>query len=186
MYRVLGCMLMVVLLSGCSGGKSGGDSDSGSSMTTSVTSSTATTAPPATAALPPKEVYNNTLTFASASGGSAGSGTFEVPKGYGNLTVILTSTAQCPGYAKQAAVEVAAGGGLDESLPVPFIAFLQDSPVSDVGGYEPSSCSAADLAGNRTGVATSTTNRAVQPGAGTLQAAGEFTGSVRIAVVALP
>ena len=128
-------------------------------------------------ALPAIEVYNGTLTFASATGGSAGSGTFEVPKDYGNLTVTVTGFGDCPGYSKQGAIHITANG-LDESLPVPFTALFGGAPGSDAAGYEPST--------DRVSEATAAVTWSVGPGTGSLQATGEFTGEARVVVVAGP
>lgn len=182
--RRLGCVLVLVLLSGCSS-KPDSAADAGNGTMSATPTPPGQGAAPAPVALPAIEVYNGTLTFASATGGSAGSGTFEVPKDYGNLTVTVTGFGDCPGYSKQGAIHITANG-LDESLPVPFTALFGGAPGSDAAGYEPSSCSAADLATDRVSEATAAVTWSVGPGTGSLQATGEFTGEARVVVVAGP
>lgn len=177
--RALGVLLVAALLAGCSDPSSHKfDPSSGPSATGSMSGSGQPVQP--IAPLPAVEVFNDTLTFPSASGGSAGSGSFDVPKGYANVTVTLVATGQCPGYVKGAGVAVTIGA-LDETIAVPPETFAEDSPA----GYGAYGCAPFDYAQNgahRSGTATMAWS--VQAGTGALAAKGEFTGEALVVVVA--
>jgi hypothetical protein len=145
-------------------------------------------APPlAKAGLPPLVLFNDTLAFPYRGGGSAGSASFQVPKGYANLTVDVTGTTQCPGYIKDAAVE-AKGSGALVSVAVLARTLLDQLPVGDVQGYRPIPCALVSYANGQTSVEATATGEAggVSPSAWTLSAVGEFTGTARVVVTASP
>lgn len=179
--RTLAALVAMALLAGCSDSPSG--KDDALDRASSGTSTTKDDAAPQAPQLPPLEVFNATLTFPSASGGSAGSGSFDVPPGYGNVTVTLVATGQCPGYVKGAGVGVTIGA-LDETIAVPARDFAPDTPAV---GYGPYGCAVNDYVmhnNHRSGTASMTWT--VQPGTGSLEAHGEFTGEALVIVVAAP
>lgn len=172
-------VVALLLLAGCAG-----TSEDSSTSTTSGAATTSTSAVVANkTVLPTLELYNDTLAFASAQGGSAGSGSFSVPAGYGNLTLDYIVVISCPGYGNNESIRVA--GPADEySLSLPFTNVLDGQPVGDIAGYKPAFCSLIDLATDRMAEGIGVAFLPAAPGSWTLEAKGEFTGTVRLVATA--
>ena len=173
-------MLSLMMLSGCT---SNDAATNASATPEAMSSPTSSSVQPVT--LQPIEVFNETLTFTSTLGGSAGSGNFVVPTGYGNVTVTLIAFANCPGYVRAAFVGITVAAD-EQNLAVPIDSALDGAPVEDANGYVPYACAAIDYVQGRGRAIEAVVQWGVQPGTGSIAAQGEFTGNVLVIVIASP
>lgn len=189
MKQVLAALLAFTLLAGCSGApaESPSASSSGPSASTSA-GAPATTTPKVP--LEPKELYNDTLAFASVRGGSNGSASLTMPAGYGNVTLLVTGLADCPGYAKGAQVSLDGPTGTI-TIGVPLVRATGGVPVDDPAGYAAYACSINGIVSGvqsmqRYSFGTSAGTLSAKAGSWSLAALGEFTGVAQVVVTAQP
>lgn len=159
------------LLAGCSSSGADDGSDSPSSATDLPGTGTNASVPPQP--LPAEELVNETLDFASPSGGQADEASFTLPAGYGNVTVRWLVLVDCPGgFASDAPGIVLEIDGVEESLWT----------YAMVAPSEPYTCSPGSSLMDRVRSDAEMTLPAT--GDGVVRTTGQFTAEVEIVVVA--
>lgn len=168
-------VLLALLVSGCSGN---GDKSNGETLTTSSseTSSTNSTMPNTPATLEPVEIFNQSFRFKAVTGGNDISASFEVPSGMTNLNFTMVAYADCPAWYGRSEPRVTFASPSNQNTTISSFGGNRGTMFS--GNCSPSQGAGQDELG------PSDASAASETGTWTIRSNGEFSGSVRLIVIA--